>query len=293
MSDEPNIGTKVYGDYTQAELNWEYDQSNIVPNVPAYLARAERESARVRAEMDCQCDLPYGDSQAERLDVFPARRAGAPVLIYLHGGAWTRGDKSQCAVAAEVLVPAGAAYVAINFGLVPAVTLDDLVTQARRAVCWVYANAREFGADPAQVFLAGHSSGAHVVGMLLTTHWPDLDLPADVIAGAAATSGLYDLEPVRLSARNSYLSLDAEAARRNSPILRISEAGCPLIVGYGEKDHTEFRRQSIAFAAAWRNAGHATRTYDLDGMNHFDIPEAYGSAGFSINCDLVALMGLD
>lgn len=271
-----SIKAKVWLDYDQTELNDQYNQRFLVPHADEYVQRNLEESARVRSELVCHLDISYGSSQAETLDVFPASTAGAPIVVYSHGGAWTRTSKNHVSYPAESFVSAGAAYVAVDFGLVPSVSLDEQVRQNRSAIQWVYHNASTYGADPKRLYVAGHSSGAHITGMLITTDWArDWEMPSDVIKGALACSGMYDLEPVRRSSRNDYLSLDIAAARRNSPILHIPTWACPIIIGYGEGDQKEFRRQSIEFAAAWRQQGGPCHEYDLPGLNHFDVGQQY------------------
>ncbi len=284
---------KVWLDYDQEALNDQYNQRVLVPHADAYAQRNLEESARVRSQLVCELDIPYGPSEVERLDLFPAPRAGAPIVVYIHGGAWTRSSKNHVSYPAESFVGAGAAYVAVDFGLVPSVTLDEQVRQNRAAIAWVYHHAADYGADPNRLYVAGHSSGAHVTGMMLTTDWArDRGLPRDVIKGALACSGMYDLEPVRLSSRNDYLKLDVEAARRNSPILHIPATGCPVIIGYGEGDQTEFRRQSTAFAAAWHAAGLRCHEVDLPGLNHFDVGQQYNAPQSAIVKLMFEMMGL-
>jgi len=78
-----------------------------------------------------------------------------------------------------------------------------MAEQVRRAVAWVYRNAPRFGGDPNSLYVSGHSSGAHLAGVILTTNWrQDFNLPADTVKGGLCCSGLFDLKPVRLSARS-------------------------------------------------------------------------------------------
>ena len=104
----------------------------------------------------------------------------------------------------------------------------------------------------------------------------------DVIKGAFAASGIYDLEPVRLSSRNTYLDLDEAATRRNSPIHHIRDFMPPMLIAYGEGEQREFRRQSITFAQALRDRGHAVRELDLSGFNHFEVAELYADPSSSL-----------
>ncbi len=277
--DAPEV--KVWLDYTQVELDDQYNQRILVPDANDYMARWGKESERLRGILNCSLDVAYGPSDAERLDIFPAPADDAPVVVYFHGGAWTRWDKANNSFQAVPFTGAGATFVSVDFALVPQVTLDELIRQCRAAVAWVHDNARDFGADPERLYIAGHSSGGHEVAMLATTDWAEWALPGDVIKGAFAASGIFDLEPVRLSSRNAYLHLDEEATRRNSPIHHIRDVMPPMLIAYGEGEQREFRRQSITFAQALRDRGHAVRELDLSGFNHFEVAELYGGADSS------------
>ncbi len=269
---------KVWLDYTQEELDYNYNQRALVTNFEEYFEFNDTESERVRAKLDGRLDISYGPSEDQVLDVFPAGNSGSPVVVYIHGGAWTRMHKDSNSYLAESFVAAGATFVSVHFGLVPKVTLDEQVADNRAAVAWAFRNCRDFGADPDRFYVAGHSSGAHNVGMMITTDWErDHGLPHDMIQGALACSGIYDLEPVRLSARNEYLHLDDAAVERLSPIRHLPERGCPLIIGYGGGEHDEFRRQSMEFAAAWRGCGFDCQEFDLPGLNHFDVGQQFNN----------------
>ena len=203
--------TKVWLDYTQAELDDQYNQRVLVPDADDYMARWGIESERLRGILNCRLDVAYGPSEAERLDIFSTPADDAPVVVYFHGGAWTRWNKTNNSFQAVPFIAAGATFVSVDFALVPQVTLDELIRQCRTAVAWIYRNALDFGANPEKLYIAGHSSGGHEVAMLAITDWAEWGLPSDVIKGAFAASGIYDLEPVRLSSRNEYLHLDEDA----------------------------------------------------------------------------------
>mgnify|MGYP001124602527 CR=1 FL=1 len=162
----------------------------------------------------------------------------------------------------------------------------------RAAVAWLHGNARDFAADPDKLYIAGHSSGGHEVAMLAITDWAEWGLPGDVIKGALAASGIYDLEPVRLSSRNEYLQLDEDATRCNSPIHHIRYGMPPMLIAYGEGEQREFRRQSITFAQALRDRGHAVRELDLSGLNHFEVAELYGDGDSSLMWGVLEGMAL-
>src|SRR5207245_6210859 len=131
-----------------------------------------------------------------------------------------------------------------------------MADQVRRAVAWVYRNARGFGGDPDRLYVSGHSSGAHLAGVVLTTDWPrDFNLPADIVKGGLCSSGMYDLEAVRLSARNNYVKFTDEMEQAPSSQRHLDKLSAPTAVSYRTPEPPEFQRQARDFAAAAPAAG--------------------------------------
>src|SRR5262249_21239738 len=154
------------------------------------------------------------------------------------------------------------------------VGLDGMVAQVRRAVAWVAANATRFGGDATRIFVGGHSSGGHLAGNVLVTDWArDFGLPADLVKGGLCMSGMYELHPVRLSARSSYVKFDDHIERELSPMRHLSRVRCPVVVAYGERDSPEFQRQSGEWAEALRGIGRLHTLVVGQGLNHFEMPE--------------------
>jgi arylformamidase len=283
---------KVWLDYTQAELDDQYNQRKLVPDADDYMKRHGELSAKVRAAVECRLDVPYGPSDDEKIDIFPAKQANAPFVVYYHGGAWTRWHKDNNSYQAPVYTGAGVTYLPVNFALVPKVTLDELVRQCRAAVAWAWKNAKSFGADPDKLYVAGHSSGGHIVGLLATTDWTEWGLPADAIKGACAVSGMYDLEPVRLSSRNQYLHLDEGMTARNSAMRQIPARIPPMIVAYGGGEQIEFRRHSQDWCAELRRRNLPVTDLDLPGLHHFQMAEQFGDADSAVMKALFAMIGV-
>ena len=262
----------VWGNFTQEELDRNYEQSSLVPNVGELMEQNAADSAKIREELDVIADVSYGPTVLERLDIFPVSQKGAPVAIYHHGGAWTRSDKDQCSYVAPGLVAAGVNVLVLDFALAPAVSLDEIVRQNRAAIAWAWHNADTHGWDRNRIHSIGHSSGGHICGMMQVTDWEGVyGLPADIIKSAAPCSGMYELEPVRFSHRNTYLDLTEQAAVRNSSIRHIPPYGPPLTMAWGTGELDEFQRQSREFAAAWEAAGHRVDTFILEDLNHFQV----------------------
>src|SRR5262249_24593926 len=152
--------------------------------------------------------LAYGATPHEMLDIYPANAGNAPVVVFVHGGAWRFGNAHDSAYGAEPFVRAGAHFVVLDFISVTESggRLMTMVEQVRRAVAWTARNAESFGGDPGRLYVTGHSSGAHLAGCVLITEWEkDFGLPLDTLKGVTLCSGMYDLKPVRLSKRSEYV----------------------------------------------------------------------------------------
>ncbi|MBV8428882.1 MAG: alpha/beta hydrolase [Hyphomicrobiales bacterium] len=262
----------LYLDYDQAELDRAYTQTAWAPNAEEIIRGYGTKSAAVRERLSHRANVSYGESAAEVLDFFPTNRPKAPICVFVHGGAWTLLTKDESAFAAEVFVEAGVHFVAINFACVPQVRLPEMVAQVRRATAFVRRHAENFGADPQRLFMLGHSSGAHLVAAALTEPSAALGGNGDaVVRGALCASGSYDLEPVMLSHRGSYLKLDDAEVEALSPLHHVRNLSCPLKIAYGERESPEFQRQAKSFAQALASVGRLDELLIAPGLNHFEI----------------------
>lgn len=292
MLDKAEAAVKVYRDYTQEQLDAQYNQASIVADNSGYKQHKIAQSQRVRERFESLLNVAYGPSRHEMLDVFKCNRAGSPTVVFLHGGAWKGGHKDEVSFIAEPYVDAGANVVTVNFALVPEVRLEEQVRQAAAAIAWTYKNASSFGGDPERVFVMGHSSGGHLAGMMMVTDWTQFGVPADALKGGAPFSGMFDLEPVQLSWRNTYLKMNRDEALRLSSIRCIPNRTLPLVIGYGSGELAEFQRQSREFAAAWRARGYPCAEMELSGLNHFEVQQQMARAGSQPVKAICAMMGL-
>ena len=287
------MSAKVFLDYDQAALDRAYDQPSWAPNMQEVLRRRAAASDAVRARLGEPRSFAYGPTPIERLDVYPTARPNAPVMVFLHGGAWRGGDARSQAYAAETFVQAGAHWVVPEFAPVMDVGLDGMVAQVRRAVAWVAQNAARVGADPARIYVGGHSSGGHLAGTVLVTDWTkEFGLPPDLVRGGLCVSGMYDLKAVRLSARSAYVTFDDAIEHALSPQRHLDRLTAPVVVAYAEHDSPEFQRQSREFADALARVGRLRELLVGSGLNHFEIPETLTSARGLLGRAAIELMQL-
>jgi arylformamidase len=279
-------GPRVFLDYDQAELDAAYDQSVWAPNLRQVTGRYATNSELVRVRLGAPRRFAYGPTEIEKLDVYSPKRANAPIMVFIHGGAWRSGRAKDYAFPAETFVRAGAHFVVLDFALVQDVagSLLPIADQVRRAVAWCYRNAASFGGDPARLYVSGHSSGGHLAGVVAVTDWVrDFGLPADVVKGTMCISGMYDLAPVRLSARSGYVKFTDEMVQALSTIRYIDRIKAPMVIAHGTLETPEFQRQNREFAEALRAAGRPSLLVVAQGYNHFEILETlanpYGLLG--------------
>ncbi|HYY05562.1 MAG TPA: alpha/beta hydrolase [Candidatus Limnocylindria bacterium] len=266
------MGQTVFRGYDREALDREYNNRAKVKDAAEWLERYARASAAARTELSCRLDVAYGPSPGETLDIFAVPGStGAPVNVFIHGGYWHRLDKADFSFVARGLLPAGAAVVVINYALIPTVEMDELVGQCRAAIAWVYRHAASFGGDPGRIFVSGHSAGGHLVAMLMSTDWAAAGLPVDVIRAGCGISGLYDLEPIRLSYLNDILRLTPETARRWSPIHHPPAHAGPLLLAVGALEGPEYLRQSHELARIWLSHGLRAEVVEMAGHHHFSI----------------------
>lgn len=272
-------GRPVWLDLDQSELDDAYDQSVYAFNSGNISERRAANSETAREFIGKPVRLQYGARDIEGIDIFRTTKPNAPVVLFVHGGAWRGGRAAQDSYMAEPFVKAGAHFLLVDFNNVLETSGDlfPMVDQVRRAVVWTFRNASSFGGNPDRIYLIGHSSGGHLSGCVVTTDWSKLGLPQNLLKGALLGSGIYDLKPVRLSKRSSYVKFTDEMEQALSPQRHIDQIHAPLILTYGMLETPEFQRQTRDFHQAVSAAGKQVTLLAGKGYNHYETQETLGN----------------
>ena len=279
-------GPLVWLDMDQNQLDVAYDQSVYAANIKQVIDRYATNSDLTRSRLGNPKRFTYGPSPIEGLDIYLCNRPKAPINIFIHGGAWRSGLAKNFGFKAETFVNAGAHYVVPDFINVieSGGDLMPMIEQVRRAIAWVYKNAASFNGDPNKIYISSHSSGAHLGGVTLTTNWEkEYGLPMNIIKGGLLCSGMYDLKPVRLSARSSYVRFTDRVEEALSSQRHLEFLNAPIIVAHGSLETPELQRQSRDFVKAVKDLGKPVEYVIGQHYNHFEMPETianpYGILG--------------
>jgi arylformamidase len=250
--------TTVYRDMDQAALDAGYNNSLAVKNSNELLQDFDRRSAAVRQKHSGYLDLHYGQAPRNRIDYFAAEKPG-PLLIFIHGGYWQMRAKETFSFVAAGPLAHGIHVALVGYTLAPDLSLTGIVNEVRSSIGWLKNHAADYGGDGEHMIVSGWSAGGHLAALCV-------DEPG--VAGGIAISGIFDLEPVRLSYLNAKLQLTDTEERSLSP-LRLAPSERPLIVTYGSNELPELQRQSEQFGAARRDFSGGLRP--LAQHNHFTI----------------------
>jgi acetyl esterase/lipase len=242
-------------------LDAAYNNSAAVKDSAQIVADWEARSARLRAAHPEGMDLRYGPDERNRIDYFAARRDG-PVLAFIHGGYWQNRSKEVFSFVAEGPLAWGINVALVGYTLAPQKRLDGIVAEIRAALGWLKESIPMLGGDANRLLVSGWSAGGHLTAMAM-------DHPA--VKGGLAISGIYDLEPMRLSYINDKLRLDEAEAKRNSPMF-LPYSGKPLFITYGAQELPELCRQSEDYAKAL-----ARKAAAVPQRNHFTVLEELAS----------------
>ncbi|WOH54680.1 alpha/beta hydrolase [Bradyrhizobium sp. sBnM-33] len=245
---------------SQAERDAAYDNNAAVRNSAALIAERNQLSETLRASRNSFLDVPYGDRERTKIDLYPAADRTAPCLVFLHGGYWQRNSRELFAMLVEGVAAHGWSVAIPGYSLAPDASLTEIVAEISRSLDWLAQNGESYGISGA-VVLSGWSAGAHLVAMAL-------DHPR--VTAGLAISGVYDLAPIRDTGLNNALKLTDQEVARLSP-LRLPAVHKRLDIAYGTAELPALVFDSIKLHESRMAAGAPGRLVPIEDADHFSI----------------------
>lgn len=267
----------VYSNFTQVELDTEYNVRAAIPDYQEIFVRWKRDSEAFRKIARVEVDLPYGPNPLQAIDLFRTSEKGAPIIVFIHGGYWHSLDKSDFSYIARPYLEDGMNFAAINYRLAPSVSMKEIIDDCRSALVWIYKNASRFDCDEKRIYVTGSSAGGHLTAMMLSTDWRNEMAPPDLVKGGCALSGLYELEPIRLCYLNENIRLSEDVARLYSPTLTVPSSMPKLLLSVGGDESSEFHRQQNEYRQALRLSGLDCDVIEQSDGHHFDMCDRLGN----------------
>jgi arylformamidase len=288
-------GPAIFRDLDQLDIDEGYDNDVYAFNSKTINDRRVFNNRIALSVIGKPERVKYGEAEIERVDIYKAKQPNAPVMVFVHGGSWRGGRAEQFTVYAEPFVKAGANFVVVDFTNVGETGGDifPMVDQVRRAIAWTYRNAKSFGGNPDALYMISRSSGSHLASCVLITEWEKQGLPRNILKGAVMGSGMYDLAPVRLSKRSSFVKFTDAMVAELSAMRHIGKIHTPVAIGVGALETPEFQRQAREFAAALKAAGKPHELIVAPGYNHYETGETIGQPYAVLGRAAFDMMGLN
>ena len=257
----------------------------------ALLLTAVFASIASAAEPRVTRDVPYAEPANSRqmLDVYaPAEGKDLPVIVWIHGGGWRRGDKASVQLKPAAFNERGFVFVSTTYRFVPEVTVKEMTGDVARAIRWVHDHASEYGGDGKWIVVMGHSAGAHLAALVCTdeSHLKANGLSLDILKGCVPIDvSMYDIptqmatvtDEARKTAYRNAFGDDSAAHRDLSPALHVAAGKhIPPFLVLHCADRPESTAQSKLFAAVLQKAGIQAATFAGEGKTHTSISTDIG-----------------
>lgn len=228
---------------------------------------------KLSGQWERQADIAYGEIERQKLDIYtPTAEGPHPVLVFIHGGSWEKGNKEDYPWLGRRFASEGYVTAVINYRLSPEFDYDDFMADVAKAVDFVHDNAAQWGGNPDQLFLAGHSAGAYnAVQVALAPEFLEAEgTSPDIIDGVAGIAGPYDFLP--LDGRVTKAAFGgAEDLEATQPVNRVTADAPPMILLHGTDDDVVLPRNSTEMARLLKEAGVTAESVLYDDIDHIEI----------------------
>ena len=263
-------------------------QYNNRKRVPEHVEINERWSmlaTAYRLAGETELNRPYGSRERQRYDLFHAADKDAPLVVYIHGGYWQRGDRKDYSFVARELNAQGITVAIPSYSLCPAVSVMEIGDEIQQCLAALWKHTKK------RPTVIGHSAGGHLTAEMLARNWSGFaGVPADLVRTGYAISGVFDLAPLIGTSLNEAIGLKAGTARAASPLFRPPPPkGRRLVAAVGGDESEEFLRQSREIADNWSKIGVDAKCEVIAGTNHFTVVDELIRPGSTMLTQIVAL----
>lgn len=229
-----------------------------------------------RSGVEVERDLAFAPGQHLSLDVYrPAHAAHAPVLVFFYGGNWTHGRRQWYRFVGTALAAHGILTIIPDYRKYPDVRLDGFMQDAAHAVAWTHDHAAQFGGDPQDLFVMGHSSGAQIAALLATDPtWLAADgMSLHSVAGFIGLAGVYDFVPIppQDADMRRIFGTRPREQRQADPITFVRHGDPPMLLLQGTDDHLVRAADSVALARKAQAVGGDAELKLYPGVGHMAL----------------------
>jgi arylformamidase len=241
-------------------------------------------STAYRLAGETRLNQPYGSRERQRYDLFSAPGKDAPLIVYIHGGDWQRGDRKDYSFVARELNANGITVAIPSYSLCPAASVMEIGDEIQLCLAALWKQTKK------RPTVIGHAAGGHLTAEMLARNWSRFPwVPADLVRAGYALSGQFDLAPLIGTSLNQALGLTAGTARAASPLFRPPPKGRRFVAAVGSDESAEFLRQSRTVAENWSKVGIDAKCEVVAGVNHLTIVDQLITPGSATLTHIVAL----
>jgi len=218
-------------------------------------------------------DIPYGEEKRQRLDLYvpDGFQAPAPAVLFLYGGGFVAGRRSEYRIVGQALTSAGIIVGIADYGLFPEFRFPTFVEDGAKAFAAFRALLSDIGGDPKRAFIAGHSAGAYIAAMLATNplYLRAAGVDHSALRGVIGMAGAYDFLPITNPQRIQIFG--GSDRMETQPIHFVNGKRPPMLLLTGGRDSIVLPRNTLNLAAKLRAYGSSVEEIVYPNVSHAGV----------------------
>jgi arylformamidase len=251
--------------------------ASMSPAAERYAEECLKLSADAATHVRVLHNIAYGADPQQRMDIFLPQQADLrdlPVLLFMHGGAWTHGTKDWCGFMAPPVAQSPAILVSVGYRLIPAVSFPEPVMDCIAALRWVFDHIAEFGGSPHKLFVGGHSAGGQIAALMsLREDWlVQGGLPTGVIKGCFCLATTFNRRMIRADIAPGHVQPGSPTdIAPDSPLALAHRVSVPFFIAWGGRDDERVERTGRQMIDALTATGCEVQSLVQPDCDHFSI----------------------